>query len=211
MEFISCLSLIPLALGSIRTYVSGIRHHLKIFLLPDFSYNKSLDDLSEQLLMEFISCLSLIPLALGSIQTYVSGIRHHLKICLLPDFSSSFLIALTLKGVTSPECQDDVCLPISLHVLHLMCNALHHITHAYNAALFKAILGFGFFTLLRPGELTDSQHVIHMVNIHLVREAIFVKLPMSKCHKFDYPQVIKIMAQPYVMCPVCFFQDYIQL
>ena len=36
VEFISMLSLIPLAGTTIRTYVSGVRHHLKIRLLPDF-------------------------------------------------------------------------------------------------------------------------------------------------------------------------------
>ena len=34
MEFIACLSLIPLAPGSIWTYMSGVCHHLKISLLP---------------------------------------------------------------------------------------------------------------------------------------------------------------------------------
>ena len=99
-------------------------------------YNETLDDLSECLLMEFTACLSLIPLAPGSIWTYMSGVRHHLKIRLLPDFSSSFLIALILKGVTSPECQDDINLPISLHVFQLMLDALLHVMHAYNATMF---------------------------------------------------------------------------
>ena len=112
------------------------------------TYNKTLDDLSEHLLMEFIACLSLIPLAPGSIQTYISGVRHHLKIRLLPDFSSSFLITLVLKGVTSPECQDDVRLPISLYVLQLMFDALPHVTHTYNTTMFRSILALGFFTLL---------------------------------------------------------------
>ena len=36
VEFISMLSLIPLAGFTIRTYNLGVRHHLKIRLLPDF-------------------------------------------------------------------------------------------------------------------------------------------------------------------------------
>ena len=119
------------------------------------TYNKTLDDLSEHLLMEFIACLSLIPLVLRSIQTYLSGVRHHLKIRLLPD-SSSFLIALVLKEVTSPKCQDDIRMPISLHVLQLMFDTLPHVTHAYNATMFRSILALGFFTLLCPGELTPN-------------------------------------------------------
>ena len=124
-------------------------------------YNKSLNDLSEHLLMEFIACLSLIPLAPGSIWTYMSGVCHHFKIRLLPDFSSSFLIALALKGVISPECQDDIHLPISLHVLHLMFDALPHVTHAYNAMMFRAILLHRLLcTPATRHELTNSQHVI---------------------------------------------------
>ena len=36
VEFISMLSLIPLAGSTIHMYISGVRHHLKIRLLPDF-------------------------------------------------------------------------------------------------------------------------------------------------------------------------------
>ena len=36
VEFISLLSLIPLAGTTIRTYILGVGHHLKIRLLPDF-------------------------------------------------------------------------------------------------------------------------------------------------------------------------------
>lgn len=124
-------------------------------------FNKTLYDLPKHLLVEFISFLSLIPLGPGtSICTYLSGVRYHFKICLLPDFADSFFIALILKGVTSPECQDDVWLPISLHVLHQMFNALPLLMHAYNASMYQSLLTLGFFALFCPSELTYSQHVI---------------------------------------------------
>ena len=146
--------------------------------------------------MEFITCLLLIPLAMGSIWTYVSGVRHHLKIRLLPDFSTSFLIALVLQGVTSPKCQDDVRLPISLHVLQLMFDALLPVTHTHNATMFRSILALAFFTLLQLGELTNSQHIIHMENIQMEREAITIKLLASKCHNMKFPQLIRVWSQP---------------
>ena len=141
----------------------------------------------------------------------MSGVRHHLKIRLLPDFNTSFLIALVLKDDTSLECPDDVWLPISLHVLHLMFQALPHATHAFNATMYHAIFTLGFFALLHPGELTMSQHVICMQNIQISQEVTSIKLPTSKCHKLPYPQATHIWAQPYSVIPVCSFQEYIKL
>ena len=95
-------------------------------LFQDFLniYKKALHALAESDLIEFISLLSLIPLAPRMIKTYISGVRHHLKIHLLPDFAKSFMIALLLKGLTLPEDDQDICLLISLSMLHGMHEVL---------------------------------------------------------------------------------------
>ena len=70
--------------------------------------NKDVHALTEHDLVEFIAFLSLVPMVGPLIHTYVSGVCHHLKIHMLNNFQHSFLIALVLCGVTSPECQRDV-------------------------------------------------------------------------------------------------------
>ena len=120
----------------------------------------------------------LIPLAGSTIHTYILGVRHHLKIRLLPDFQSSFIISLVLKGGTSPESPSDICLPISLHMLHAMFSTLPTITQPYQACMFQVILTLGFFGLFHPGELTVSQHIICFNNIQCAADWVLIKMDL---------------------------------
>ena len=130
-------------------------------------YMKSLNNLCEQDLVQFIAFLSLIPMVPGTICTYISGVCYHLKIHLLPDFQNSVMIALVLRGLTSPEHQQDIHLPISIIMLHKMHKSLPLIMHAYNATMFAVVFALGFFGLFHLGELTDSPHIICFENVHV--------------------------------------------
>ena len=92
-------------------------------------------------------------------------------------------------------------------MLQLMFDALLHVTHAYNGTIFRLILTLGFLTLLWAGELTNAQHVICVENIQMEREAITIKLPTFKCHKMEFPQLIRGWSQQYPVCPVYNFQN----
>ena len=147
----------------------------------------------------------------GTFCTYISGVHHHLKIHLLPDFQNSFIIALVLRGLTSPEHQEDIHLPISIIMLHKMHGALPLIMHVYNATMFAAVFAFGFFGLFCSGELTDSLHVIHFENVHIANQAIVIKMLSSKCSKAQVPQLLCLWAQPYMVCPVKALKNYLNI
>ena len=171
---------------------------------------KPLNNLHEQDLVQFIAFLSLIPLVLGTIHTYISGVHHHLKICLLPDFQNSFMIALVLRGLTLPEHQEDICLPISI-MLHKMHGVLPLITHAYNATMFAGVLALGFFGLFHPGELTNSPHVIRFENVHVANQAIVIKMLSSKCSKAQVPHLLCLWVKPYMVCSVKALKNYLNI
>ena len=108
-------------------------------------YTKDLNNLTEHELVEFIAFLLLTPMTGSTIRTYVSGVHHHLKIYLFNDFQSSFLAAPVLRGVTSPECQQDMHIPIPATMLQRMFDAALHVAASlYTGLLTQAILTLGF-------------------------------------------------------------------
>ena len=134
----------------------------------------------------------------SSIWTYISGVHHHLKIWLLDDFQHSFLIALVLHSVTSPECQRDVRIPITMGMLQSMFHTASHVTGSPCAAvLMKAILTLGFFGLFWPEELTWSPHTIQFWDIKVSPQAAFIILWSAKCQKVGLPCKIKLSS------PIC--------
>ena len=155
--------------------------------------------------------LSLVLLAGTMIRTYILGVRHHLKIRLLPDFQSSFIILLVLKGATSPEAAADVCIPISLRMLHGMFHMLPIIAQPYQACMFRAMLSLDFFGLFCPSELTLSPHVILHINTQLNQDSIYIRLESSKCNKTMTPQLLWICQKPYQVCLVAAVNSYLTI
>ena len=128
-------------------------------------------------------------LAASTITTYISGVRHKLKLTGKDDFQNSFLLKLVLCGTKNSTQQPDVCLPISITILHDMMNALPliHPNH-YEICIFSALLAVGFHGLFRPGKLTYSQHSITVDNVHVSTSRIIVVLLTSKANRMHIAQ-----------------------
>ena len=116
-----------------------------------------------------------------------------------------------LKGATSPEAVADICIPISLRMLHGMFHMLPIIAPPYHACMFRAILSLGLFGLFCPGELTLSQHVILCINTQLNQDLISIRLESSKCNKTMSPQLLHICRQPYQVCLVAAVNSYLTI
>ena len=124
-------------------------------------YTKDLKNLTEHDLVEFIAFLSMIPMVGSFIRTYVSCVCHHLKIHLFNDFLSSFLISLVLNGATSPECQNDVRIPITPAMLQKMLDSAMYVANSpYVVTMIQSILMLDLFGLFHPGGLMWSPHVL---------------------------------------------------
>ena len=142
-------------------------------------YSKDLNFLHDIDLVEFVGFMSLG----GLITTYISGVRHKLKLLGKDDFQHSFLLKLILCGTKNSSQQPDVCLPISITMLHDMINALPllHPNH-YEICMFSTLLAVGFHGLFHPGKLTYSQHFITIGNVHVSASRIIVVLLTSKAN-----------------------------
>ena len=132
-------------------------------------------------LVDFVAFLSLGGLASSTIVTYISRVKYHLRMRGAHDFSDSFLLQITLKGVTSQPYQPDVRLPITLPVLVQMLQVLPLVhDNGYEVCMYSAILTLGFHGLFRPGELTFSPHTITVHNVHIRSNKASILLPSSK-------------------------------
>ena len=111
-------------------------------------YSKDLNFLCDIDLVQFISFMSLGGLAASMITTYLSSVRHKLKLLGRDDFQHSFLLKLVFHGTKNSSQQSDVCLPISITMLHDMINALPLLhTNHYKVCMFSALLAVGFHSL----------------------------------------------------------------
>ena len=100
-------------------------------------------------------------LAPATILSYISGVKYHLRIRFLNNFNDSFILKLVAKGIASQQCQPDVRLSITIDILTKMLHALPvvHI-NPQEVCMYRAVLAAGFYSLMHPGELTESQHVL---------------------------------------------------
>ena len=152
-------------------------------------YLKDLHFLHDIDIVEFVGFMSLGGLAASTITTYISSVRHKLNLMGKDDFKHSFLLKLVLYGAKNSNQQPDVCLPISITMLHDMINALPliHPNH-YEICMFSALLAVGFNGLFWPGELTYSQYSITVDNVHVSAYRIVVVLLISKANGMHIAQ-----------------------
>ena len=101
-----------------------------------------------KILVEFMGFMSLGKLTASTITIYISGMRHNLKLLGKDDFQHSFLLKLVIQGIKNNSQHPDVCLPISITMLHDMLNALPLIhPNYYEVCMFSVLLAVGFHGL----------------------------------------------------------------
>ena len=92
-------------------------------------------------------------------------------------------------------------LPIHISLLELMLFELERMWQGkqiYLESLYKTIICFGHYRLLRVGEMAQSPHVLKAKDVHIGvnKENILIVLHSSKTHsKGDAPQEIKLVSQ----------------
>ena len=175
-------------------------------------YDKSLFALKEFDVMEFVAFLSMANLAPATILSYISGLKYHLRIKFLNDFIDSFLLKLVAKGITSQQRQPDVRLLITMDILVKMLHALPlvHI-NPHEVCMYRGVLVAGFYGLMHPGELTESQHMLLVQGVQLQSHRVVLTLNSSKANKSHNPEVITLLVQEHSPCPVKLIWDYAKI
>ena len=117
-----------------------------------------------------------------------------------------------VKGIVSQQCQLDVRLPITMDILIKMLHALPlvHI-NPHEVCMYRAVLVTGFYCLMCPGELTESQHVLFVQGVQLQSHRVLLMLNSSKANKSHNLEVITLLAQEHSPCPVKLIWDYAKI
>ena len=69
----------------------------------------------------------------------------------------------------------------------------------------------GFYGLMHPEELTESQHVLLVQSVQLQSLRVVLTLNSSKANKSHNPEVITLLAQEHSPCPVKLMWDYAKI
>ena len=71
------------------------------------------------------------------------------------------MIRMVVKGVSTRFPERDVFLPITLDLLHDMWEVLPYVIHdRFQITMFRYMLTMGYHSLLCPGEIMYSPHMI---------------------------------------------------
>ena len=69
----------------------------------------------------------------------------------------------------------------------------------HEVCMCRAVLVAGFYGLMQPGELTESQHILLVQGVQLQPHRVVISLNSSKANKSPNPEVITFIssgAQP---------------
>ncbi|XP_061183263.1 uncharacterized protein LOC133191532 isoform X2 [Saccostrea echinata] len=125
--------------------------------------------LCQDTLALFISYLFAEGQAASSVVSFILSIVCIHRINNLPDNTSCFLVQKLLSSCRKTRPSMDIRLPITIVVLHKICDALEHtVSNMYKKVLFQAMFLLAFHGFLRIGEITSvctANHVLQMSQV----------------------------------------------
>ena len=65
----------------------------------------------------------------------------------------------------------------------------------HEVCMYRAVLEVGFYGLMHPGELMESQHVLLVQGVQLQSHRVVLTLNSSKANKSLNPEVITLLVQ----------------
>ena len=77
--------------------------------------------------------------------------------------------------------------------------------------MYTAVLVAGFYGLMCPGELKESQHVLSVQGVKLQSYRVVLTLNSLKANKSHNPEVITFLVQEHSHCPVKLIWDYVKI
>ena len=150
----------------------------------------------------FVSHLIDKGLQSSSVKSYVSAIKRVLIDDGCPWQDQKAILSALTKSCRMINDRVMTRLPITCGLLELILFEVQRryrvvSNQPYLEIMYKALLALGYYGMMRIGELTLSEHVVKVRNVHLAenKQKIMVVLYFSKTHsKANRPQKIKIMA-----------------
>ena len=120
----------------------------------------------------------------------------------LPDPTGDFLVRRILLGAHKEFSHVGSRLPITVPILHAMCNSTCHVTQtSYHACLVRAIYRVMFHAFLRIGEVTNSRNNINLSQLSVLSDSLIIVFQQAK-HHFGSHISISIPSSQNAYCPV---------
>ena len=135
----------------------------------------------------------------STLKSYISAIKTTLQIDGYKWKDGDFEISTFTKACRYKNDVAKTRLPIHVRLLELIIFELqrHFFYALFAEALFKAVLMLGYYGMMWVGELTTSDHVLKVKDIHIgkIKDKILIILYSSKTHdESKSPQEIKIFS-----------------
>ena len=157
-----------------------------------------------------------------TVRSYVSAIKAVLTDINIPVNEDTYLLNSLTHACRLMKDSFTTRLPIQCDMLNLVLKTTyrHHLGagQLYIAHLYLALFSTAYYGLFRVGELTESDHVIKVCNIHIGsnKNKILFTLKSSKtCGKHTFPQTMKISSlansSSTYLCPFEILRMYLSL
>ena len=164
---------------------------------------------SVSLICLFIAHLLDSGLAPATVWSTLSGIAFFHKLFRVADPTGDFLVKRLMLGASKvhPSCEDR--LPITIPILHVLCDSTDHITRsAYAARLVRAMFLLMFHAFLRIGEVTKSHNNIMLSQLSVLPECAVLVFHHAK-HLVGPAVSISVPASGGPYCPITNLNDYL--
>jgi len=157
---------------------------------------------SVPLLCTFIAHLLRNGSSPASVTSRMSAIAFFHKLFHLPDPTGDFLVRRILLGAHKDFSHVDSRLPITIPILHALCDSTGHVTQtSYHACLVRAIYLLMFHAFLRIGEVTSSRNNIKLSQLSVLSDTLTIVFQQAK-HHFGSHISISIPSSQNAYCPV---------
>ena len=150
----------------------------------------------------FIAHLFDSGLAPATVYSSLSAISFFHKLFSLADPTTDFIVKRMMIGGGKLKPSVDDRLPISLSMLHMLCDTCVHVTtSAFSADMLRSMYLFMFHGFLRVGEVTKSHNNIALSQLSITMQSVTITFYRAK-HLVGPPISVSIPASGGIYCPV---------
>ena len=157
---------------------------------------------SALLICIFIAHLLDAGLAPATVYSTLSAVSFFHKLFSFPDPTTDFIVKRMMIGGLKLNPSVDDRLPISLSMLHMLCDSCVHVTvSSFSADMLRSMYLLMFHGFLRVGEVTKSHNNIALSQMSLAVQSVTITFHHAK-HLVGPPISVSIPASGGSYCPV---------
>ena len=163
------------------------------------------------LICTFIVHLLETGLAPSTILSTLSAISFFHKLFHFEDPTTDFLVKHIVLGAQKTHPSSDDRLPITIPILHKLCDSCTEVTStAYAATLLRALYLFMFHAFLHVGEVTNSRNNIEWSHLTMLPDSATITFHRAK-HLVGPPISVSVPSEVGQYCPIANLRRYLSM